>query len=138
LPTASTERPESIFCRPRPSSRQPKKAVAEPQDKEQLNVLRGLFQQSSQPHLGALFDVDLTDPKDAGGRSCSTRTKNPAVKAAFQPLVNHRRKKIANDNMSRNSNIATAKPFRSGWCGTRWGSVTSIPERVPFLHPAGG
>ena len=36
-------------------------AASEPQDKDQLNVLRGLFQQSSQPHLGALFDVDLRE-----------------------------------------------------------------------------
>src|SRR5258706_6441052 len=73
--------------------------AVQPQDKDELNLLRGLFQQSSQPHLGALFDVDLSDPKDAGWAIVFHTDEDPAVKAAMQPLIDHRQKQIGNDKI---------------------------------------
>jgi hypothetical protein len=107
-------------------------AAGEPQDTEQLNVLRELFQQSTQPHLGALFDVDLTDPKDAGWAIVFHTDEDPAVKAAFQPLIEHRQRQIGNDS------IVKVLEYRDGEMVPQWlvrhkiGLGDIDPEKMPF------
>ena len=101
-------------------------------DKEQLNVLRGLFQQSSQPHLGALFDVDLADVKDAGWAIVFHASEDAAVKSALQPLIAHRRKQIGDDN------LVKVLEYRDGETVAQWlarhgmGIGDIDPEKVPF------
>lgn len=108
------------------------KAAAEASDKEQLNLLRGLFRQSSQPHLGALFDVDLTNPKDAGWAIVFHAAEDAAVKSALQPLIAHRQKQIGSDNLVR------ILEYRDGETVPQWlarhgmGIGDIDPEKVPF------
>lgn len=107
-------------------------AASEPQDKDRLNALTSLSKQSSQAHLGALFDIDLTDPKDAGWAIVFHSAEDPAVKAALQPLIEHRQKQIANDD------IVKVMEYRDGETVAQWlvrykmGMGDIVPEKVPF------
>jgi len=51
------------------------------------------------------------------------KDENPAVKAAFQPLVNHRRKKIANDN------IVKELEYRDGETVPQWPGAAQDGDR---------
>src|ERR1051325_3734843 len=117
---------------PRTEQETAERAAAEPQDKEQLNVLRGLFQQSNQPHLGALFDVDLTDPKDAGWAIVFHTDEDPAVKAALQPLIDHRPNQIANDRIVKTLEYRDNESVPQWLVRHKMGVGDIDPEKVPF------
>src|SRR4051794_7528896 len=69
------------------------------QDAASLNVLRNLAQQASQAHLGLPFDRDPKNIKEAGWCIVFHQAEDPAVKAALQPLIDHRRKQIGDDKV---------------------------------------
>jgi hypothetical protein len=107
-------------------------AASQPQDKDQLNVLRTLVRTSSDPHLGALFDVDLTNLKDAGWAVVFHAAEDAAVKSALEPLIDHRKKQICNDA------LVKVMEYRDGETVPQWlarygmGIGDIDPAKVPF------
>ncbi len=103
-----------------------------PPVKEQLNILRGVSQQFGQPHLGAPFDVDLSNPKDAGWAIVFHADEDPAVKAALQPLIDHRHQRVGNDK------IVKVLEYRDGDTIPQWlaryrmGIGDIDPEKIPY------
>jgi hypothetical protein len=107
-------------------------ATAEPADKEQLNILRDVARTSSKPHLGALFDVDLTDLKSAGWAIVYHTSEGDDVKKALQPLVTHRQTQIGDDTIFR------IMEYRDGETVPQWlarygmGLGDIDPTKVPY------
>lgn len=117
---------------PPQTEQQAAELAAAPPDKEQLNILRGVSQQFGQPHFGAPFDVDLSDPKDAGWAIVLHADEDPAVKAALQPLIDHRHQRIGNDK------IVKVLEYRDGDTISQWlaryrmGIGDIDPEKIPY------
>src|SRR5262245_46773154 len=73
------------------------RAATQPTDA--LDAPQQIARDANKPHLGALFDIDLTDIKQAGWAIVFHTAEDPAVEAALQPLIDHRRKQIGNDSI---------------------------------------
>jgi hypothetical protein len=107
------------------------RAASQPEE-EQAGVLKRLAKQASDPHLGALFDIDLTDPKDAGWAIVFHTAEDAAVKAAMQPLITHRQKQIGNDRIVKELEYRDGETVQQ-WLarhGMNFGDID--PEKVPF------
>ena len=107
-------------------------AANQPPEKEEMNLLRAIAGVASNPHFGALFDVDLTKLEDAGWAIVFHVNEDPAIKAALQPLIEHRQKQIADGN------LVKIMEYREGETVPQWlarygmGVGDIDPTRVPF------
>jgi hypothetical protein len=73
----------------------------QPDGPETLNVLRNLHQQAAQPHLGLAFDRDPRRPEEAGWGIVFHESEDTAVRAALQPLIDHRKRQITESRIVR-------------------------------------
>lgn len=107
-------------------------ATSELLQNEQLGVLNGFSQQMNQPNLGASFEVDLTRTQEAGWGIVYHTDEDEAVKAALQPLVDHRLKCIANDK------LVKVLEYKQGETVIQWLARHKVgvgdinPEKIPF------
>jgi hypothetical protein len=107
-------------------------AASQPPAKEEMNLLRGIASVAGNPHLGALFDVDLTKPEEAGWGIVFHTNEDPAVKTALQPLIEHRQKQISD------TSLVKLMEYRDGETVPQWlvryemGVGDIDPTRVPF------
>ncbi len=103
-----------------------------PDGPEALNVLRNLFQQASQAHLGLPFDRDPRRPEEAGWAVVFHENEAAEVRSALAPLIEHRRKQIGE------TRIVNLLDYKDGESVQQWlaryrvapGSVD--PTRVPM------
>jgi len=105
-------------------------AAAEPADC--LAALTRLAKQAADPHLGALFDIDLTQLGDAGWGVVFHEAEDASAKAALAPLIAHRQKQIGNEK------IVKVLEYRDGETVQQWLARYGMafgdidPEKVPF------
>lgn len=107
-------------------------AIDHPQDKNLANAINTAKRQAEVEHLGAAFDVDLEDVTQAGWAIVFHKDEDQAVKDAFTPLIEHRRKQIGDDN------IVKVLEYRDGEQVIQWLARHKIkfglvePEKVPY------
>lgn len=107
-------------------------AINNPPDPNVSNSLRRVAKQITEPHLGGAFDLDLEDPAQAGWAIIFHKDEDKKVKDALAPLIEHRRKRIGNDE------IVKVLEYRDGESVTQWLARYKIafgpvePEKVPF------
>ncbi|MGH9939113.1 MAG: hypothetical protein ACREAM_22970 [Blastocatellia bacterium] len=107
-------------------------AIGHPQDKNMVNAISNAKRQSEVEHLGGAFDIELEDVTQAGWAIVFHKDEDQAVKDAFAPLIEHRRKQIGDDN------IVKVLEYRDGdqvipWLArhkVKFGLVD--PEKVPY------
>jgi hypothetical protein len=74
-------------------------AVVSQPDSQTAGVLKSLSQQASQAHLGVSFSRDPVKLTESGWCVVFHQAEDPAVKAALAPLIEHRRRQIADDSI---------------------------------------
>jgi hypothetical protein len=107
-------------------------ATRESVDNKQTNLLRGIAQAATQSHLGAAFDIDLTDITQAGWCIVFHENEDAAVKAALQPLIEHRRKQIQDDKIVQVFDFKDGESAQAWLVRHRMGMGDIDPTRVPF------
>jgi hypothetical protein len=107
-------------------------AAREASDKNQTNLLRGVAQAATQSHLGAMFDVDLTDVTQAGWCVVFHEKEDAAVKAALDPLIAHRKKQIGDDTIVQVFDYQDGESAQAWLVRHRMGMGDIDPTRVPF------
>jgi hypothetical protein len=101
-------------------------------DAKLLAFLEIMHQRVSQEVFGLPMNTDPADLKQAGWCVVFHQDEDPLVKAALQPLIEHRRAEIGNDQRCKILDFKDKEPVGM-WLarhGTDRGSVT--PEKVPF------
>ncbi len=107
-------------------------AIDHPQDKNLVNAINAAKRQTEVEHLGAAFDIDLDDVTQAGWAIVFHKDEDQAVKDAFAPLIEHRRKQIGDDN------VVKVLEYRDGEQVIAWLARHKIkfglvePEKVPY------
>ena len=74
-------------------------AVASQPDSQTAGILKSLSQQASQAHLGISFSRDPLKLTESGWCVVFHQAEDPAVKAGLAPLIEHRRRQIADDSI---------------------------------------
>jgi len=99
---------------------------------DELASLQKVGRGVNQPHLGALFGIDLLNIREAGWAVVFHTAEDPAVKAALQPLIEHRRNQIGDDT------VVKVLEYRDGETVPQWLARHGIaqgdidPSKVPF------
>ncbi|TLN22702.1 hypothetical protein FDZ74_04360, partial [bacterium] len=107
-------------------------AGAEKAPQNILAWLSSVWHKISSPHLGLPVGVDPADVAQAGWGIVFLKDEDPAVVAALQPLIEHRRRQINNDN------LVKVLKYRAGMEWQAWlddngvapGSV--VPTKLPY------
>lgn len=97
-----------------------------------LDWLSKVWHKISTPHLGLPVGVDPADVTKAGWGIVFLKDEDPAVIAALQPLIDHRRRQINNDNLVKELKFTAGTEWQA-WLegyGVAPGSV--VPTKVPF------
>ncbi len=107
-------------------------AGGEKPEKNLLSWLSGVWHKISTPHLGLPLGVDPADVTKAGWGIVFLKDEDPAVIAALQPLIEHRRKQAGNDTMVKVLEYRAGQEWQE-WLdgyGVAPGSVQ--PTKVPY------
>lgn len=102
------------------------------QDPDAVKVLSRLAQQAGQAHLGLPFDVDPKDLKKAGWCVVFHQTEDDSVKKALDPLIEHRRKQIGNDNVVKVLNYADGETMQRWLARFKVAPGAVDPRKVPL------
>ena len=109
-----------------------KTVKGELEDKKEVSLLRRIWRVISQPHLGLPVGENPEVVKEAGWGVVYHKDEDPAVKAAVEPLFNHRRSQIENDDRVK------ILEYRDGESRGEWlarhgvGAGTIEPTKVPY------
>lgn len=104
----------------------------EPSDTVVVRWLKRIWRTISQPHLGLPLGVDPADVTQAGWAVVFHTQEDQAVKDALEPLIEHRRQQVGNDN------IVKVLSYRDGESRADWlarygvGAGTVEPTKVPY------
>jgi hypothetical protein len=97
-----------------------------------VNWLKSMWRKLSQPHLGLPFFVDPADIDQAGWAIVFHQDETEAVKKALQPLIDHRAKKITDNNKLKILAYHSGEDW-SGWLVRQGVSAGNInPKKVPY------
>jgi Peptidase family C25 len=100
-------------------------------DQGTLSWLRRIWRTISQPHLGLPLDVNPELVEQSGWAVVFLKDEDPAVKAALEPLIEHRRKQINND--SKVKVLEYRGQNRADWLSQYGvGAGTVEPTKVPY------
>lgn len=94
--------------------------------------LAAVWRKIRTPFMGLPLGVDPKDVSQAGWGIVFLQDEDPAVKAALEPLIEHRRKQINNDTVVKVLDYQPGEDWE-GWLaryGAAPGSV--LPDKVPF------
>jgi hypothetical protein len=107
-------------------------ASGEKKKKDIVTWLKNIWHVLSTPHLGLPLDVRPEMVEEAGWGIVFYRDEDPAVKAALQPLIEHRRQQIHNDKIVKVLEYRPNETWQEwlGRNGSAPGSV--IPSQVPY------
>jgi hypothetical protein len=103
-----------------------------PDNSEVVTWLRRIWRTLSQPHLGLPLDVDPAVVKQAGWAIVFHKDEEATVKAALQPLIEHRLQRIANPGKVK------VLEYRDGESRAQWlarhgvGAGNVEPTKVPY------
>jgi hypothetical protein len=114
------------------------------EDRSLLRWLQRIWTRLAAPHLG--FDLDPTDPAQAGWGIVFHENESDLVKQALEPLVRHRREKIGNDDLVKVLEYRQGEQLKD-WLGRYHlapGSkdptlvpyyllLVGSPDKIPFL-----
>ena len=121
-------------------------AAASQPDLQTASVLKSLSLQASQAHLGVSFSRDPVKLTESGWCVVFHEAEDPAVRAALAPLIEHRRRQIADDSI-----VKPELEYRDGESVPDWLAryhvgigvvdptkiplyvlLVGSPERIPF------
>jgi hypothetical protein len=107
------------------------RALGEPTDAERASAIAKVAGALTSDHLGLPFDVDALNLSQAGWAIVFHRDEDAAVKAALQPLIDHRAAHVAADRLK-------LLEYRPGESRQRWLARHGVaagnvdPARVPY------
>src|SRR6266446_5540479 len=101
-------------------------------DKQTESWLRRIGRIISEVHLGLPFDINPEIVEQAGWAIVFHEKEGPAVKQAFEPLIAHRRKQIANGNIVKELEYREGEE-RASWLARHGvGSGSIYPDKIPY------
>jgi hypothetical protein len=101
-------------------------------DMKEVSLMRRIWRIISQPHLGLPIDSNPEIVEQAGWAVVFHKDEDPAVKAALDPLVNHRRKQINNDSRVKVLEYRDGEG-RGDWLARHGiGAGTVEPTKIPY------
>jgi hypothetical protein len=101
-------------------------------DSKEVSLLRRIWRVISQPHLGLPLDVDPESVEQAGWAVVYHTAEDAAVKAALEPLIDHRRSQIKNDSRVKVLDYRDGES-RGDWLARHGiGAGTIEPTKVPY------
>jgi hypothetical protein len=101
-------------------------------DASTVNVLKSLWQQATQPHLGLSFSRDPLKLEESGWGVVFHKDESAAVRAALAPLIEHRRKQIGDDTIVKELEYRDGERVPAWLARHRVGIGTVEPTRVPL------
>ncbi len=117
---------------PMPVSAAAQMARGEVGDKNTLNWLASIWHKIRTPFLGLPLGVDPAEISQAGWGIVFAKDETPAVKAAFQTLIEHRRKQIGNDALVKVLDYRPGEGWED-WLGRYGVSPGNVqPTRLPY------
>ncbi|MGA9768603.1 MAG: C25 family cysteine peptidase [Blastocatellia bacterium] len=104
---------------------------SEPTDKAKESLMRQLWRTTSEPHLGLPFPRNPEFVEQAGWGIVFHKDEDAAVKAALEPLIEHRRKQIKDSSIVKilEYKDESVNDWLAGY-GVGRGSI--YPDRVPY------
>ena len=96
-----------------------------------LSWLSKVWHKISTPHLGLPLGVDPADVTQAGWGIVFLKDEDPAVIAALQPLIEHRRKQIKNEALVKVLEYRAGQEWQDWLDGTGVAAGSVMPTKVP-------
>lgn len=97
-----------------------------------LGWLSRVWHKISTPHLGLPLGVDPADVAQAGWGVVFLKDEDPAVVAALQPLIEHRRKQINNEALVRVLEYRAGQEWQDWLDGNGVAAGSVVPTKVPY------
>ena len=107
-------------------------ALGEPKNTSKNNWLAAIWHKIKTPFMGLPLGVDPADVTQAGWGIVFLKDEDAAVKAALQPLIEHRKQQIHNDAIVKILDYTPGEQYEA-WLG-RYGASpgNTIPSKVPY------